>query len=61
MIDAPLMDRLILRFRPNFLYRGKWLQCLIDLPVPLLHLASPKDHAWKIMDYPVLKKASGYS
>ena len=60
MIDAPLTDKLILRFHPNFLYRGRWLQNIADISVSLLHLASPKDHAWKFMDYLILKKASTF-
>lgn len=58
MENVPLKDRLILRFYPNFLYRGKYLQNVAELSVSLLHLASPKDHAWKFMDFVPIQKAS---
>lgn len=58
MIDAPLSDRLILRFFPNFLYRGKKLQNVADTPVALLHQTTPQTKIWKFMDYLTLKKAS---
>ena len=53
-----LIDKLFFMIQPKYLYRGKLLEAATDISASLLHLASPKDHAWKFMDYVPIQKYS---